>query len=132
MSKVINNKHILCLVLARGGSKSVPRKNIRLLNGKPLLSYALTEALKIFPKVYLSTEDSEIAQVAKEYGATVLNRPSKLAQDDSKSIEVVRCHLKELYSLEGKLDAILLISACVPLVKSEDIQAVVDIYNSEK
>src|SRR3990167_5457177 len=128
MSKVINNKHILCLVLARGGSKSVPRKNIRLLNGKPLLSYALTEALKIFPKVYLSTEDSEIAQVAKEYGATVLNRPSKLAQDDSKSIEVVKCHLKELYSVEGKLlDAILLISACVPMVKAEDIQAVVDI-----
>lgn len=119
--------NILPLILCRGGSKGLPRKNIKLLNGKPLLSYVLIEALKVFPEVYLSTEDSEIAQVGKEYGATIIDRPFKLAQDDSKSIDVVK-HANRIL----KADYIVLLNACTPLIKSEDIQACVDIATREK
>lgn len=123
---------ILPIILARGGSKSVPRKNIRDLNGRPLLSYALTEALKVFPKVFLSTEDSEIAEVGARYGATVLPRPQKYAQDDSKSINTVKYHLRGLRASEGQFEAILLINACCPFTKQEDIRGVVDMYNGSK
>ena len=68
----------LPLILCRGGSKSIPRKNIKLLNGKPLLSYSLGEALKMFPEVYVSTDDKEIKEVAEKYGAKVIHNPEKL------------------------------------------------------
>lgn len=118
---------IFPIILCRGGSKGVPRKNIRDLNGKPLLSYALTEALKVFPKVYLSTEDEEIAEVGKTYGANIILRPPKLAQDDSKSIDAVKHAQKTL-----KADYIVLLNACTPFTKAEDIQACVDIAISKK
>lgn len=123
---------VIPLILARGGSRGVPRKNIRDLNGRPLLSYALTEALKVFPKVFLSTENSEIAEVGARFRATVLTRPLKLASDESKSIDVIKYHIKELKASEGDFEAILLINACTPFVQSSDIQAVVDMYNSQK
>ena len=120
---------IIPLILCRGGSKSVPRKNIRDLNGKPLLSYVLSEALKVFPKVFLSTEDSEIAEVATRFGATVLTRDQKYALDESKSIDTVKSHLKELQVSEGEFEAILLINACTPFTKEEDFRNIVDMYN---
>ena len=122
---------ILPIILARGGSKSVPRKNIRDLTGKPLLSYVLTEALKVFPKVYLSTEDEEIAEVARIFGATVLARPQNLALDDTSSVDTVKYHLKELQVSEGHINAILLLNACCPFTKAEDIQGVIDLYEKE-
>ncbi len=123
---------ILALILARGSSKSVPRKNIRDLAGRPLLSYALTEALKVFPKVFLSTEDSEIAEVGVRFGATVLSRPLKLASDESKSIDVVKYHLKELRVLESDFEAVLLLNSCTPFVKEQDFRTIVDMYNGNK
>ena len=105
------------LILARGGSKGVPNKNIKELCGKPLLAYVLEEALKVFPEVFVSTEDERIAFIVTHYGGTVLWRPKELAQDDSKSIDVVKHHLPEL-----KGDAVLLINACCPLTLSSDIE----------
>ena len=123
---------IVPIILCRGGSKGVPRKNIRDLAGKPLLSYALSEALKVFPKVYLSTEDSEIAEVGVRFRATTLVRPQKYAQDESKSIDTVKYHLRGLRTLEGEFEAILLINACTPFVKEEDFRNIVDMYNGNK
>src|SRR3990167_10044569 len=131
--KLFKDMKICPIILCRGGSKSVPRKNIKLLNGKPLLSYVLSEALKVFPKVYLSTEDEEIARIGNEYGATIIPRPPKLAQDDSKSIDAVKHalnHLKKRYGLN--FDYVMLSNACCPLTKVEDIQACVDIAVREK
>lgn len=118
---------IFPLILCRGGSKGLPRKNIKLLNGKPLLSYILTEALKIFPEVYLSTEDSEIAKIGREYGATIIERPLKLAQDKSKSIDAVK-HAQRFV----KSDYVMLLNACCPFTQAQDIKNVVDIAISEK
>lgn len=78
--------YTLGAIFARGGSKGVPRKNIRPLAGKPLIAYAIETALKseLIDRVIVSTDDPEIAEVSRNYGADVpFMRPAKLAQDDS-------------------------------------------------
>jgi len=85
-------KKINALIPARGGSKGVPRKNIRILNGHPLIAYSIKVCLDsgLIDKVYVSTEDEEIASVAKEYGATVpFIRPQEYAEDTSTDNEVL-------------------------------------------
>lgn len=82
---------ILGLIPARGGSKGVPRKNIRIINGKPLIAWTIEKAKesKLLDRVVVSTEDGEIAQVAREYGAEVLQRPAELAVDTAATQEVM-------------------------------------------
>lgn len=83
---------ILCVIPARGGSKGVPRKNIRLVAGQPLISWTI-EAAKACPqldRIIVSTDDEEIARVAREHGAEVpFLRPSELAQDHTSGIAPV-------------------------------------------
>jgi CMP-N-acetylneuraminic acid synthetase len=80
---------MIALILARGGSKGVPRKNIKMMNSKPLLFYPIDAAKKseLIEEVYVSTDDEEIAEVARFYGAKVVMRPTELAQDDSTDLE---------------------------------------------
>lgn len=77
---------------ARGGSKGVPRKNIRPLAGKPLLAWTIEAALesKLLDRYWVSTEDPEIAEVARRYGAEVLERPKNLATDEAGTLEVLQ------------------------------------------
>lgn len=78
--------HVVGLICARGGSKGVPRKNIRMLAGKPLIAYAIeiARATPSIERVVVSTDDAEIADVARQYGAEVpFMRPQELARDDS-------------------------------------------------
>nr|CAI64277.1 cytidyltransferase, putative [uncultured archaeon]CBH36660.1 conserved hypothetical protein, cytidylyltransferase family [uncultured archaeon] len=95
------NLKILAIIPARGGSKGIPRKNIRLLVGKPLIAYSIETALKAnyIDKVVVSTEDAEIAEIAKIYGAEVIERPLKLAKDDV-TLDIVVHHA--VNSLEKK------------------------------
>jgi len=87
----------IAIIPARGGSKRLPRKNILLLNNKPLLAHVIDIALNsnIFEKVIVSTEDEEIARIAGEFGAEVFIRNSKLAQDSSTVVEVCLDVLRE-------------------------------------
>ena len=68
---------ILGLIPARGGSKGVPRKNIKIINGKPLIAWTIEKAkrARLLDRFIVSTDDPEIAQVAREYGAEILCRP---------------------------------------------------------
>src|SRR5260370_42504826 len=80
------NSYVVGAVFARGGSKGVPRKNLRLLAGKPLIAHAIQSALvsEIINRVIVSTDDIEIASVARQYGAEVpFMRPPELAGDES-------------------------------------------------
>lgn len=72
-------------IFARGGSKGLEKKNIKFFGGKPLIAHSILQALesKIFEKVFVSTEDEEIANIAKSYGADVIARPKHLAEDRS-------------------------------------------------
>ena len=74
----------IAIIMARGGSKGLPRKNIKLLDGKPLIAYTIQHALssKVCDDVIVSTEDDEIAEISKKYGAIVpFKRPAELADD---------------------------------------------------
>ncbi len=78
------------IIPARGGSRRIPRKNIRLFHGKPILGYSIEAARTVFDQVWVSTEDVEIAEVAHKLGALVLYRPRELAQDAVGTQEVMR------------------------------------------
>ena len=79
----MKDKKVLVVIPARGGSKGIPRKNIRLMAGKPLISYAIQNAVRsrYSPDVVVSTDDDEIAWVSKKFGAEVIMRPDNLASD---------------------------------------------------
>lgn len=95
---------ILALIPARGGSKSIPRKNLLMLAGRPLISYSIEQALasRHVTRVVVSTDDDEIAQVALACGAEVpFRRPAELAQDTSTDFEVFRHALVTLRDHHG-------------------------------
>ena len=83
----------LCIIPARGGSKRIPRKNIKEFFGQPLIAYSIKAAIdsQCFDKVIVSTDDAEIAEVAKSFGASVpFMRPDELADDYASTIPVVK------------------------------------------
>lgn len=126
---------VLGLIPARGGSKGVPRKNIRSLNGKPLLAYTAESALKsrLLTKVILSTEDEEIAETGRRHGLCVpFMRPAELAQDSTPSLAVVRHALISLEETGERYDALCLLQPTNPLRRTEDIDACIELLmNSE-
>lgn len=115
---------ILAIIPARGGSKDIPRKNIRLLDGKPLIHYTIKEALKskYLGRTIVSTEDEEIAQISRECGAEVISRPSELAQDDTPSLPVFQHVIEYLDKTENfSPDIIVVLQPTSPLRLAEDI-----------
>ena len=109
---------ILGLVPARGGSKGVPRKNIRRLAGRPLLEYTASAALAAgrLSRVILSTEDSEVAEVGRSCGLEVpFMRPADLAQDTTPSLAVVQHALRWLECRGERFDAVCLLQPTTPL-----------------
>ncbi len=112
---------VLAVIPARGGSKGIPRKNIRLLAGKPLIAYSIETAkmAKSVTDVVVSTEDNEIAEIARQYGAEVIMRPPELAGDHSMVMDAVR-HLLQVKKEQGfEYDIIVLLEPTAPLRKVE-------------
>ncbi len=115
---------VLGIIPARGGSKGIPRKNIRLLAGKPLLHYTAEAALasRRLVRVILSTEDQEIAQVGRACGLEApFLRPAELAQDDTATLPVLQHAVKELEKAGERYDAICLLQPTSPFRRPEDI-----------
>src|ERR1700733_1950126 len=112
--------NVLGLIPARGGSKSIPRKNIKDIAGKPLIAWTIESALGsgLLAAVVVSTDDLEIGEVARRYGAeTPFVRPAELARDDTPGVAPV---LHALEVLPG-FDAVLLMQPTSPLRTTEDI-----------
>src|SRR3990170_965342 len=120
---------VLAVIPARGGSKSIPRKNIKPLGGKPLIGWTIDAALqsRMLSRVIVSTDDAEIAQAARECGAeTPFLRPPELAQDDSSSISVVLHALQWLEEQEHfSPDYVLLLQPTSPFRNAHDIRAAI-------
>ncbi|RNB85225.1 cytidylyltransferase domain-containing protein [Brevibacillus panacihumi] len=117
---MIQDKSVLAIIPARGGSKGVPRKNIRELAGKPLIAWTIEEAKKskYIDRLVVSTEDEEIAGVARQCGGEVpFMRPSSLSRDDTPGIDPV---LHAVSVLSG-FDYVVLLQPTSPLRTSEDI-----------
>lgn len=116
----------LGLIPARGGSQGVPRKNVRLLGGRPLVAYTIEAALaaRALASVVLSTEDAEIAAVAECAGARVpFRRPAALAADDTPMLPVVQHALRALEEAGERYDAVCLLQPTNPFRAPEDIDA---------
>jgi CMP-N,N'-diacetyllegionaminic acid synthase len=119
---------ILAVIPARGGSKGVPRKNIRLLAGKPLVAYTIAAALEtrdLFHRVIVSTDDAQIAEVARECGAEVpFMRPDDLAADRSPTLPVLQHALGFVEAQDGiRMDWVMLLQPTAPFRAAEDIRA---------
>ncbi|MBJ7549148.1 pseudaminic acid cytidylyltransferase [Marinomonas ostreistagni] len=114
----------IAVIPARGGSQRIPRKNIKLLNGKPLIAYSIETALKsgLFDKVIVSTDDQEIAEVARDWGAeTPFTRPDELADHFTGTTPVMQHALRTLIKQGLNIEKACLIYATCPLLKAEDI-----------
>ena len=114
----------ICIIAARGGSKGVRRKNIRLLYKKPLIAYAIENALKsnLFSHVIVSTEDKEIAKISKKYGAEIpFMRPKNLAKDTTPMAEVLIHAVTKLNSLGYDFDIFVNRDCTVPFLRNSDI-----------
>lgn len=111
----------LCVIPARGGSKRIPRKNIKSFFNQPMLAYPIQAALNssLFDAVVVSTEDEEIAEVAKNYGALTLARPSQLADDFTPTVPVIAHAIRQLANSE--IQQVCCIYPCTPLLTSETL-----------
>ena len=116
---------IIGLVLLRGGSKRIPRKNIKELNGKPLCSYIIDtlSKSKFVDEIYVSTEDKEIAKISADCGATVIERPLELADDYTTSESVI-----EDFSKKVNFSIFVLAEATQPLITTEDIDGAIKTF----
>jgi len=125
---------VLAIIPARGGSKSLPRKNVRLLGGHPLLAYSIAAGLEArqVERVLVSTDDEEIAHIARRYGAEVpFLRPEALAQDDTLDLPVFQHALQWLEEEEGyRPEIVVQLRPTSPLRPPECVDRGIDILNA--
>jgi N-acylneuraminate cytidylyltransferase len=119
------SKKSICIIPARGGSKRIPRKNIKDFLGKPIIAYSIESALNsgLFSEIMVSTDDQEIAEVAEKYGASVPFLRSKKNSDDfATTLDVIFEVLKELRKDGGLYDEICCIYPTAPFISSEKLK----------
>ena len=120
----------ICIIPARGGSKGIPKKNIRLIAGKPLIYYTIKSALesKIFSHVIVSTEDKKIASIAKKYGAEVpFMRPKNLATDKTATAPVLLHAIKKLNSLDIYFEIFVYRDCTCPFIDGRDMRGTIEL-----
>ncbi len=117
-------QEVLAIIPARGGSKGVPRKNIRLLAGRPLIHHTIVAARKCqtLHRIVVSTEDAEIAELVAGMGIEVLRRPEDLAQDDTPMVPVIQHALKSLADEGYQSDIVVVLQPTAPLRQAEHIE----------
>ena len=122
----------LALVLARGGSKRLPLKNVRDLLGKPMIAWSIEAALKTpsIDRVLVSTDSENIQKIAKQYGADApFLRPESLSNDLATSADAAIHALNYAESHWGAYDAVILLEPTSPLRKKEDLESGIQILN---
>ena len=124
----------LCIIPARGGSKRIPRKNIRPFLGKPIIAYSIEAALNsgLFDEVMVSTDDDEIIEVAKKYGASVPFKRSLDNADDYATLADVVDEVTKAYKNEGKhFDYGCCILPTSPLIKVDNLKKALELLQNE-
>lgn len=122
----------ICTICARGGSVGVPRKNIRPLLGKPLIAYTIEQALACpqIDAVYVSTDDDEIAAVARQYGAIVpFKRPAELATSEAGKLPVIQHLVDHLLAQGNEIDRVIDMDPTSPLRSGADIEAALNLLD---
>ncbi len=118
---------IVAVIPARGGSKSIPRKNIIHLSGKPLVFYSIKAGLEsqYISEVFVSTEDSEIAYISASFGAKIIDRPTELADDNTSTFDVIKHAEKVLHSP----DVIVVLQPTSPLRSAKEIDEAIELLD---
>lgn len=122
---------ILAVIPARGGSKGIPKKNIRLMNGKPLISYSINNAKnsRYITDVFVTTDSNEISEVAEEYGAEIIERDESLSSD-LVTLDPVVFHAKNCAEKikNKKYDAVVTLQPTSPLLKTETLDNAIEYF----
>lgn len=120
----------IAIIPARGGSKRIPRKNIKTFAGKPMIAHAIEAAKKsgLFEHVLVSTDDQEIALISREWKAEVpFMRPSELADDHTATVPVIAHAILECEKMGWKVDMVCCIYPSVPFIKIDDLKAALEL-----
>ena len=118
----------ICTICARGGSVGVPRKNVRVLRGKPLIGWTIDQALASpsIDRVFVSTDDTEIMRIAEDFGATVpYRRPDDLAGSSAAKLPVIRHLVEQVESTGVPIDRIVDLDPTSPLRSHDDIEGAI-------
>lgn len=129
----MDEKKILVVIPARGASKGIPRKNIRMMAGKPLIAYAISNAVncRYHPHVIVSTDDEEIAWISEKFGAEIIRRPEKLAADNVTLDPVIFHAVGEAERRYGvTYDVVVTMQPTSPSLQKETLDAALDFYFS--
>ncbi|GAB1545561.1 acylneuraminate cytidylyltransferase family protein [Scytonema sp. NUACC21] len=123
----------IVIIPARGGSKGVPRKNVRLLGDKPLIAHSILDGkeAKLINNVYVSTDDPEIAEASREYGAEIINRPNELAGDTASSESALIHALSEIEKTGISPDFIVFLQCTSPIRTGADIDSAIEKIQAE-
>ncbi|MFU8781256.1 MAG: pseudaminic acid cytidylyltransferase [Kiritimatiellia bacterium] len=124
----------ICVIPARGGSKRIPQKNIKPFCGKPMMAWSIEAALQsnCFKQVIVSTDDMEIAEVARQYGAAVpFMRPARLSDDHTGTIPVIRHAIEWLRDQGIEVQQVCCLYATAPFVSVEDLRRGRDLLEAE-
>jgi CMP-N,N'-diacetyllegionaminic acid synthase len=128
-NKEMKNK-VIAIILARGGSKGIPRKNVLEFSGHPLIAWSVMQAKKTkeIDEVYISSDSDEILEIGQNYGAIVIKRPDKYAGDNAKSEEAI---LHALEVLGSDQDIIIMLEPTAPLRKPNDLGEAVKMFRNK-
>ena len=125
----------VCIIPARGGSKRIPRKNIKEFNGKPLIAYSIEAALKsgCFDRVVVSTDDNEIANTAMSFGAEIpFLRPAKLSNDMIATAPIIKHAIEWLEQTGEQFNSVCCLYATAPFIQAETIALAYEQFKSSK
>ena len=125
----------VAIIPARGGSKRIPRKNIEDFCGKPMIAWSIKAAIasECFDRVLVSTDDKEIAAVAREQGAeTPFIRPADLSNDYAGTLPVIRHAIEQLEEQGASIESACCLYATAPFTRPEDLQRGLEILDTEK
>jgi len=129
-TKKVDQRMNIAIIPARGGSKRIVRKNIKLFDGKPMLAYAVTAASAsgLFEHIVVSTDDEEIATIARKWGAeTPFVRPANLANDYTATVPVIDHGIQACRALGWAFEYVCCVYPSVPFIQIDDLKAALDL-----
>ena len=128
---MINGKSVLAIIPARGGSKGLPNKNVKLFLGKPLIAWTIENALKskYLDCILVSTDDRKIADISQQCGAGVIERPKELATDETPTTEVILNVLKMKNVERNSQDITIILQPTSPMRNTTDINNAIELFS---
>lgn len=123
--------NVIAIILARGGSKGIPRKNVLDFAGHPLVAWSVIQAKisKEIDEVYISSDSDEILEIAQNYGAKIIKRPDEISGDSAKSEEAI---IHALSILGSNQEMIIMLEPTAPLRKADDLDNCVRMFRNER